>query len=459
MIAPVVAEHVFRPRGAARAVFECRDDEVLLAGPAGTGKSRAALEKVHMMMLLNPGARALLVRKTNKSLAATGLQTWKRFVIAEALQTGEVWYYGGSSEEPPQYRYRNGSRVVIGGMDNPDKIMSAEYDVVYVQEATDLNEDDWEKITSRLRNWRISFQQLIADCNPGPPHHWLKQRCDKGLTTMLHSRHRDNPELYDDDGNETERGKAYLDKLRRLTGVRRKRLYDGLWVAAEGVIYESWDDAIHHVDRFDIPPEWPRWWSVDFGYTNPFVCQWWAEDPDGRLYLYREIYRTRRLVRDHARAILAQVRRPRAGVTDPDWTRPDDWEWIEPRPQAVICDHDAEGRAQLEEYLGMATRPANKDVAVSEGIQLVEQRLVPAGDGRPRLALMRDSLVERDPDLEDSGLPMCTVEEIVGYVWDIRPDKPPKEDPVKENDHGMDAMRYMVVERDGRTRTGVRWVR
>jgi predicted transcriptional regulator len=40
---------------------------------------------------------------------------------------------------------------------------------------------------------------------------------------------------------------------------------------------------------------------VDFGYTNPFVMQWWAEDPDGRLYLYREIYRTRRLVEDHAK--------------------------------------------------------------------------------------------------------------------------------------------------------------
>ena len=32
-------------------------------------------------------------------------------------------------------------------------------------------------------------------------------------------------------------------------------------------------------------------WSVDFGFTNPIVIQWWAEDPDGRLYLYRELYR------------------------------------------------------------------------------------------------------------------------------------------------------------------------
>ena len=42
--------------------------------------------------------------------------------------------------------------------------------------------------------------------------------------------------------------------------------------------------AVHVVDPFDIPTDWSRYLSIDFGYTNPFVAQWWALDHDGRLY-------------------------------------------------------------------------------------------------------------------------------------------------------------------------------
>jgi hypothetical protein len=75
------------------------------------------------------------------------------------------------------------------------------------------------------------------------------------------------------------------------------------------MVYEGWDRAVHLIDRFDIPADWRRIRSIDFGYTNPFVCQWWAIDPDGRMYRYREIYRTRRLVSDHA----AEIRKLSAG--------------------------------------------------------------------------------------------------------------------------------------------------
>jgi hypothetical protein len=90
-------------------------------------------------------------------------------------------------------------------------------------------------------------------------------------------------------------------------------------VQAEGVVYDGWD-RVHLIDRFDIPPDWRRIRSIDFGYTNPFVCQWWAIDGDGRMYLYREIYHTKRTVKVHAeqinrssrrRAVRVHGRRPR----------------------------------------------------------------------------------------------------------------------------------------------------
>lgn len=434
--------HRFKPRGVAASLFACRADEVLMSGPAGTGKSRACLEKLHMLALMNPGMRGLIVRKTLASLGSTALVTWRQHVVVEALDTGDVEFYGGSPQEPPQYRYRNGSTVTIGGMDKSTKIMSSEYDVAYVQEATELTETDWEALTTRLRNWRISFQQIIADCNPDRPTHWLKARAERGSTVMLESRHEDNPELYSENGTPTERGASYMAKLDKLTGVRHARLRRGLWVAAEGLIYEDWDPAKHLIDRFEPPAEWVRWWTVDFGYTNPFVWQDWAEDPDGRLILVQEIYHTRRLVEDHAAAILRLVA--------------PGGQWPGAKPRAVICDHDAEDRATLAKHLGFSTVPAKK--TVSDGLQAVQARLRSESDRSPRLVLMRDALVERDQALADAKRPTCTADEFVGYVWDQGAGKKIKEQPLKEDDHGMDALRYMVAQRDLVGRPGMRWL-
>ena len=121
----------------------------------------------------------------------------------EAIATGTVVYYGGSKEEPAQYRFKNGSKVVIGGLDKSTRIMSTEYDIVYVQEATEISLDDLEMIKTRLRNWKISFQQLLMDCNPAGDKHWLKLRCNDKLCKLIESRHEDNPRLFNEDGTLT----------------------------------------------------------------------------------------------------------------------------------------------------------------------------------------------------------------------------------------------------------------
>jgi phage terminase large subunit len=398
------------------------------------------------MALKNPGLRALMLRKTLSSFTSTGLVTWRQYVATQDLQVGLVEWYGGSSQEAAQYRYQNGSTITVGGMDKPTRIMSSEYDIIFVQEATELTETEWEMLTTRLRNGRVSFQQLIADCNPSTPTHWLKARANKGRTIMLESRHEDNPILFDEDGKVTERGMEYIEKLDALSGARHKRLRKGLWVSAEGVIYEDFDPAVHLIDSFPIPREWPRLWAIDFGFVNPFVCQWWAQDPDGRLYLYREIYMTKRLVEQHARDIMKQVTRT-------------DQTWKEPKPRNLVTDHDIQARATLESQLGLSTTPADKRFSVSEGIQAVSSRLKLGKDGRPRIYIFRDALVERDTELADAKKPTSTVEEITGYIWAPTPDgKPQIEDPLKADDHGMDAMRYRVVQEDLGARPRVRWL-
>lgn len=454
-----VLTHDVELRGAALQLVNDRSPEILISGAAGTGKSRAVLEKIHLICLLTGGVKALILRKTARSLATSALRTWERDVVPEAMRDGTVNYYGGSAREPAQYRYANGSAVVIGGLDDPMKVMSTEYDIAFIQECTEVSEEDWESVNIRLRNGAISFQQIIGDCNPGPPTHWLLDRAAKGKLQHLVSQHEDNPRYFTPDGTPTKEGVDYIARLDALTGVRHLRLRKNIWAAAEGVIYDGYDPAIHVIDPFDVPPSWQRIWAIDFGYTNPFVWQDWALDHDRRAYLVREIYRTSTLVEDHARHIrnlcgLGELDRDRRALP---YDGPARAPWETVRPSAIVCDHDAEDRATLERHLGMGTRPAEK--AVTSGIELMASRLKLAGDGQPRMRFFRNALVERDATLTDRKLPTCTVEEIPGYVWAPEPPSADrkKETPVKRNDHGADAARYFVCEADLRGPTRVRW--
>ncbi|WP_431897906.1 phage terminase large subunit [Nonomuraea sp. bgisy101] len=439
MSAPTVVR--FEPRGAALELFQRTDREICLSGAAGTGKSVAALMKLHLSCLATPGVRALIVRKTHASLTASTLVTFRQMVAAEALAAGAVKFFGGSPQEPASFRYANGSTIVVGGLDRASRLLSTEFDLAFVDEAVEVTAEDLDTIVTRLRHGKLSRQQLIMATNPGAPTHHLKQRADSGRCVMLYSRHEDNPRMHQN-GEWTQYGSEYLARLDSLVGVRYERMRWGKWVASEGMIYEQWDESVHLIDRRPIPDSWTRWWTIDFGFTNPFVWQDWAEDPDGRLYLVREIYKTKTLVEDHAKQILRLVA--------------PEGKWDGPRPRAVICDHDAEDRATLERHLGMSTIAARK--GVSDGIQAVQARLRTAGDGRPRLFVMRDGLVERDRGLVEAKKPTCTLEEVGGYVWDQTEGKPPKEVPVKENDHAMDALRYMVAQKDLGARPRIRWI-
>lgn len=439
---PKGSTHGFQPYGGGLALWKNKDPEVIISGPAETGKTRTALEKLDALMWKYPGAQAIIVRKTYKSLKTSVLLTFERKVLgAWDAKTGRfdqrktpVIKLGGEHVEG--YLYPNGSHIYLGGMDVPDKVLSSEWDVVYVNQAEELTLNDWEIITTRTtgRAGNMPYAQVMADCNPGAPMHWIRARADKGRLRFIESRHEDNPTLYDPITHEiTEQGKRSLSVLDNLTGVRYLRLRLGKWAAAEGVIYEDFDREIHIINQFPIPPDWIRLRAIDFGYTNPFVCQWWALDPDGRLYLYREIYMTHRLVEDFA----IQINRLSEGE----------------RIAATICDHDAEDRATLEKDRGpgnpgIPTTAAMK--AVTLGIQAVQARLRKAGDGKPRIFIMAGALVEADPILLNAKKPVCTEQEVESYIWIPTKDgKPNKEEPLKENDHGMDPMRYIVAYVDG----------
>lgn len=401
----------YQPKGAASQLLYCRDLEVLIEGPAGTGKTRAVLEKIHLCASKYPGMRALLVRKTRQSMTQSVLVTFETQVMPERSPMRD----GPSRSSRTTYRYANGSEIVIGGIDIASRIMSTEFDMIGVFEGRELTQDDWESLLTRLRHDHMPYQQALIDTNPDAPTHWINQRAIAGKMTRLLSRHQDNPKVTT----------TYLATLDQLSGARRLRLRQGLWSASQGAVYDQWDAAMHVVDRFVIPEHWRKMRAIDFGFANPFVCQWWAIDPDGRMYLYREIYLTRGLVEDHARQIVA--------LTGDE------------QIETTVADHDAGDRATLHRH-GVQTIAAHK--AISQGIQLVQSRLRKADDGLPRLMLMRDSLIAADPRLADARLPDCTQQEFESYVWDTRH---VRELPIDANNHGLDALRYAVAHLDTQT--------
>ncbi|MBN9524102.1 phage terminase large subunit [bacterium] len=412
--------------GGVAAGFNASADEVLLAGPAGTGKTLANLLRVYWTARTYPGARVLIARKTRESLTESVLVTWERDVLGPGhpiLTTRPILRRVRQS-----YAFPNGSAVVVGGLDKPDKILSSEWDLVYVAEATELGLVDWETLGGRLRSGAVPYQRVVADCNPTTPHHWLYKRCRAGVCALVPTTHQDNPRFYDRAvGRWTPDGERYLARLGLMTGARRDRFLKGLWVAAEGVVY-AYDAAVHLLPAgWEAPREWPRVWGIDWGKTAPTVLGVWAVDSEGRMYLVREVYQTR-------------LRPDVLGRRAKGWVE----SGAEPPPRAIVCDHDTLRlgfQEQFEAASGLSLTLADK-ADRDKGIEECQARFDVQDDGKPRIFFAdgcRDH--EADRTLVDAGRPAAGVEELVGYVWDA---DSLRDEPVAENDHFCDEMRYVA---------------
>lgn len=426
-------------RGSALILQSTQAFETIIQGPAETGKTFAALWRVDTFLRTYPNTVGIIVRKTRASLFPTVLRTFKKII---KLRGDDVTPFGG--QKPEWYDYPNGSQLYVDGLDKAEKLLSGEFDLIYFPQCEEGTLADWETLTTRAtgRAGNAPYTLMIGDCNPSTQHHWILQR---SAIQLLPSYHVDNPRLYDNAGNVTPAGEQTLAILGRLTGVRAQRLFRGLWVSAAGAVYPQYSPDTHLCNWFLPPIEWPRYCVIDFGFNNPFVALWFARSPDDVLYMYREIYMSGRLVDDHAKDIQRLEKwyffdengEPIADAQGRILENPDR-EYIE----AYIADHDAEDRATLARN-GIETIAAYK--AVKLGIEAVQLRLRMRIDGKPGIMFMRDALVEIDQELVTAHKPTCTIEEIESYVWaKARDNQPSKEQPVKQNDHGMDSLRYLV---------------
>ena len=165
--------------------------EIIIDGPAGTGKTRGGLEKLYLFARNYPGFRGLLARKTRESLTNSALVTLERDVLGvshPAVVNGPRRNFRQS------YQFENGSEIVISGLDKSEKLLSSEYDMIFVPQAEEIEEIDWELMITRLRSSlsksTVPYQQIFGDCNPSSPYHWIARRARAGTGASARCRPR-----------------------------------------------------------------------------------------------------------------------------------------------------------------------------------------------------------------------------------------------------------------------------
>lgn len=282
--------------------------DLLICGPAGTGKTYATLQAIHCLACDYPNLRILLVRKTRTSLSESAMVTYEQEILpSDGMQFIAA---GAGRRNRTSYAYPNGSEIVVAGLDNPTRITSTAWDIAYPNEAIEFTEEDWETIGSRLnrpgRDTRFGF--LIGDTNPGDPSHFLRKRVDRGDTVLWDTSHRANPALHDG-RSWTPSGVLYMDRLNRLKGTRRKRYLEGLWAAGEGQWFEGFTAETHVSEKAKYDPAYPVHLAVDYGvHTAAVWFQVRPGYPDPIVTVFADYYAFNRPAFENATAIRDRTR-------------------------------------------------------------------------------------------------------------------------------------------------------
>jgi len=283
-------------------------NEILFGGAAGGGKTKALIMDALFRCLKYPNTTAVVFRRTYQELDDTD--------IKEALQSypeGLATYNAGRHE----FRLVNGSKILFRHCENEAdrfKYSGIEIQFLYFDELTSFEQVVYDFIKTRLRAKKsLGVVPIVRSAsNPGNiGHGWVKKMfVDAGpymsiqtqevyseslhkskfiRTQYIPALAMENPYITDD----------YIFELEQKPEALRRALLNGDWDSFEGQVFveftskpEHFKDRLwtHVIEPFDIPLDWPRYFSFDHGYSRPFACQWWAMDYSGRAYLYREWY-------------------------------------------------------------------------------------------------------------------------------------------------------------------------
>lgn len=439
--APLNLHQAVEFRGDLAKLWDDPSGEVVISGPSGTGKTRGILEWINLRCQ-QTRLRVLILRKTQESAKASVLVTFREQVLlafdGKRSLPDAVSYFGGSKLLPAQFTYhRTRSTIDIGGMDNVAKVLSTEYDIIFVNEVTELLLSEWEQLTGRTDRPSLVARPpnlVLGDCNPDAPTHWIKRREAAGALILWTSIHEDNPAMWDADARRwREAGLRYLARLDKHTGVRRLRMRFGRWAAAEGQVLDAWDSRRHVIARdrlkeFGLAKPKRVIAGVDWGWTNPGVITVAAIGGDTQVGLLHEVYRTKQ-GRDWW---IAQATTLKAAYGI----------------ETFYCDPSEPELIDAWDQAGLNAEPAVNDIL--PGITAIQDRLAPDASGRVRWVAVDDLNPEPEQLDDDDDRPVSGLQEVERYVWPITPtstmNRSRREKPVDKDNHAMDTWRYIAME-------------
>lgn len=336
-------------------LFHNRDPFILVEGPRGTLKTVSHLHLLMSRAAQFPGLKWYIWRSTRALLSTTILPSFEKYVIPvwHTVRGMRLMNPAARPTQRSEYIFENGSVFLPVGMDDVLRGTSSEGAGGYLAEAIELDtRDQATALAGMMREPGIPFHQIIIDVNPGSPGHWANHAAEPVSDTIRSVRNvqdyarlqrhnctpaanpqklwkrivtkiQDNPHFFDlPKWKYTESGAEYLKNLGALSGHLRARWIDGVWQAAEGSVFPEFREEWHVVQPFAIPPDWPQFLGIDFGYDHPCAVVWLTIGPAGTVYVIDEIYRggmdiptvaSEMKQRNARRNIVAQFADPRDG--------------------------------------------------------------------------------------------------------------------------------------------------
>lgn len=302
--------------------------EVLYGGAAGGGKSYAMIADP-MRHFGNGNFVGLLLRRTNDELRELVRETQKLYPKGFP---GAKW-----NQQKSSWTFPSGAEFWITYLDRDDDVLRYQgqaFTWIGMDELTQYPTPfAYEYLKSRLRSSDPELQKSLAmrsTSNPGGPgHQWVKKMfvdpevpgvpfwardldtgeiitypenfrdptlAGKPISKRLFipARLSDNPYLYNDG--------SYEKNLLTLPEAQRRKLLDGDWSVMEGAAFPEFS-SVHVCEPFEVPNSWRKFRAGDFGYSSFSAVLWFAIDPNGTLYVYRELYVSKKTGQELAQLI------------------------------------------------------------------------------------------------------------------------------------------------------------
>jgi len=310
------------PNEKQKAFFASRSRFTAYGGARGGGKSWALRRKLVALCLRYDGIKCLLIRRTLPELKSN-------HVIPFLKEYGSFISY---RESDKCLVFPNASRIYLGHCASERdtlRYQGQEYDVIAIDEATQLNEYSFSVFKACLRGVGDFPRRMYLTCNPGGiGHSWVKRLfVDRDFREGEEG---DDysfiPALVFDNKVLTDADPDYLKALKTLPTRLRDAWLFGKWDVFEGQFFPEFDPSVHVCNSSAVPLKISFFAAFDYGF-DMLAALLIGIDPDGMLYVIKEHCESGLTLSEAAQRIarLCEGRQVEYAVASPDlWNRRQD---------------------------------------------------------------------------------------------------------------------------------------